>query len=342
MVFLVLAPVLMWSAPARSTVPDAGLRVIRSANPRRRYVRLRLDVEGAGVWGSEISLFDLATGRTVDQVSAGPLSFRAGFDGNRAWSSDATGMPLIEGNADARLDVAALAHFFGRTGPERPVIRPLSATRRTATFRLTYRSLSGPIDVTIERATSRVTAIADRSGVDATEETFHDYRRAGDTIVPYRIDTVNRYGAWHERIRAVEYPQIVPTEAFAPPPEPDDAVLDGVTTIPVNFVRGVPVVPIRIDDGPELHVLFDSGASNFLKPRAAQRAGMRPVGNDRTGGMGAGMTRERYATAKRLRIGRAELRDQPFSVIDDDSFGSAIDGAIKRAALSFSNLARHR
>jgi hypothetical protein len=328
MVFLALAAVLTWNSPAPRAVPDAGLRVIRSANPRRRYVRLHLDIEGAGVRGSEISVYDLATGRTVDQVTAGPLSFGDGFDGIHVWSTDATGMPLIEGNADALRDVLALAHFLGRTGPERPVIRPLRTTRHEATFRVTYRSLSGPIDVTIERATMRMTRIEDRSGVDTGALYFHDYRRVGDTVIPFRIDTVSRYGAWHERVRAVEYPKDVPAKTFAPPAAPDDATLDGIATIPMRFVRGVPVVPIRIDDGPELWVLFDSGTSNFLKPRAARRAGLRPVGNDRTGGMGAGLSRQRYATAKRLRIGTAELRDQPFSVIDDDSFGTAIDGAI--------------
>ncbi len=287
-----------------------------------------LDIELAGVWGTEISVIDLATGRASDRVSAGPLSGSDGFDGTAVWSADSTGMPLIEGNADSRLDAFAMAHFFGRTGPERPAIRVLHDGGRAVTVRVAYPTLSGPIDVTFERATGRLTEIVDRSGLDVTTARYSEYRRIGDTVVPFRIDTTDRYGPVHERVRAVEYPDALPAKSFSPPAEPHDVLLDGVTTIPMQVIDGVPVVPIHIDGGPELHVLLDSGASNYLKPRAAQEARLHLVGNNLTGGMGAGTARERFTTVRELRIGSAELRDQPFSVIDDDSFGPSVDGAI--------------
>jgi hypothetical protein len=323
-----LAAALAPRLTTQAIVPDAALRIVRSANPHRRYVRLHLDIELAGRRGTEISVIDLATGRSSERISAGPLSGGDGFDGTVVWSADSTGMPLIEGNADERLDVFAAAHFFGRTGPERPGIRVLRSAGGTITVRVAYRALPGPIDVTIDRATGRLTEIVDRSDPDVTATRFSDYRRIGDTVLPFRIDTTDRYGPVHERVRSVEFPNALPAKTFSPPPEPNDVALDGIATIPMRLLDGVPVVPIRINGGPELHVLLDSGASNFLKPRAARKAGLQPIGNDLTGGMGPGTARERYTTARRLRIGTAELRDQPFSVIDDDVFGSTVDGAI--------------
>jgi hypothetical protein len=127
-------------------------------------------------------------------------------------------------------------------------------------------------------------------------------------------------------VRAVELVATVPGDAFNPPPPPQDVTLDGTTTIPMEMRRSRPIVPIRIDDGPVLHVLFDTGGSNDVTPSVARRLHLYAVGDSRYGGFGAGAVSLRYATAKRLRIGSAELRDQPFAVIP--GFDAGIDGTI--------------
>jgi hypothetical protein len=118
----------------------------------------------------------------------------------------------------------------------------------------------------------------------------------------------------------------VADDAFDPPPPPQDTVLDGVTSVALEMRRGHPVVPIRIDDGPVLHVLFDTGASNDVTPDVARRLHLHVVGDGKAGGFGAGLVSRRYTTAARVRIGDAELRDQPFAVIPGDNDG--LDGTI--------------
>jgi len=86
------------------------------------------------------------------------------------------------------------------------------------------------------------------------------------------------------------------------------------------------VVPIRIDQGPTLNVLFDSGSTNYLSPRAARLLGLPLEGSAKSGGFGAGTVDERYTVARRLRIGRAQLSNIPFSVLDDGARDT--DGAI--------------
>jgi hypothetical protein len=75
-----------------------------------------------------------------------------------------------------------------------------------------------------------------------------------------------------------------------------------------------------------LHVLFDTGASNDITPDVARRLHLKVVGDGKAGGFGAGVVSRRYTTAARVRIGDAELRDQPFAVIPGDKDG--LDGTI--------------
>jgi len=322
---LALAATVAFARPPHAPIaPD--VRVIRAEDTTQRYVRLLQDLDVDGVRGTETSLVDVATGRFVEHVSAGPLSSGDGFDGTRTWSSDATGMAIVEGNAQARLDSLAWAHFVGRRGPEHPVMSTKRNARGDVVVRLRYPALSAPIVVTLDRHTGFVREIEDDSGGEATRTRYWDYRRVHGVVVPFRQELATRFGVARERVRSVEAVATVPVDVFDPPPPPHDAVLDGTTSIPMEMRRGHPVVPIRIDDGPVIHVLFDTGAANDVTPSVARRLHLHVVGDGKAGGFGAGVVSRRYTTVKRLRIGGAELRDQPFAVIPGDNDG--IDGTI--------------
>lgn len=318
------ATVALARPPHAVSTPD--VRVIRSLDATRRYVRLLQDIDVDGVRGTETSLVDLATGRFAERVSAGPLSSGDGFDGMRAWSSDATGMAIVEGNAQARLDSLAWAHFVGRRGPEHPITTTSRSARGDVVVRLRYPTLSAPIVVTLDGATGLVREIEDDSGGEATRSRFTDYRRVNGVVVAFSQEITTRFGIARERVRSVEPVATVTDDAFDPPPPPQDVTLDGTTSVPMAMRRGHPIVPIRIDDGPVLHVLFDTGASNDVTPSVARRLHLDVVGAGKAGGFGAGVVSRRYTTARRMRIGNAELRDQPFAVIAGDDDG--IDGTI--------------
>ena len=310
-------------AAAPSAEPEPRLLLAASDSPR--YVRIAADVRGSGVRGTEELLIDRLTGRTVDHVDAGPLTSTDGFDGKRAWHADATGMPMVIGNAASRRDALAWAHLFGRSGPEHPTVTRISRRGRAELVRLRYPGLSGRLEVTVDAG--RVVRVLDQTAVDPVVTVFGDYRRVRGVLAPFAIDEHSPFATWHYRVRRIAFPPSLPATAFAPPRPPDDARLDGVTTVPMRIAEGVPVVPIRIDGGPVLHVLFDSGSTNYLTPAAARRVHLRAVGEDRTGGVGALLVRERFTTVHRLEVGAAVLADQPFGIIDDAP-GPGIDGAI--------------
>ena len=273
-----------------------------------------------------MSLYDLATGRGTERVDAGMLSYSDGFDGRQVWHADATGMPVVESNAVNRLDALAMAHFYGRRGPERPVVRPLRATPATVVLRLTYRSLPEPLDVSLNARTALVERIEDPTDGTPVKITFSDYRVAARAVMPFSARLTAPERTISEHVVSVEELHTIPASAFAPPAPPNDTALEGITSVAMRIDDDRPIIPVRIDGGPTLHMLLDSGSVNVLATAAARRLHLVLAGADKTGGIGAGLETQRFTRANRLEIGAAVLRRQPFAVMDSVERGT--DGAI--------------
>lgn len=293
--------------PLASAVSD--LTVIRNVpgSPPPRYVRLRLDVTAYGIPGRGEILVDRTSGRFVRRFDAGPVSEREGWDGVRPWRTDASGMPRVEGNVD-----------------ERGVIRAWSRLLAAPSDARCDCGSRAP-EVTADPATGRPASVALHVGEQTVHVTFGDYRRAGALLVPFLLVATSANGTWSARVRAVETPSAVAHDAFAPPPAPHDATLHGVTSVALTAGLPVPVVPVTVN-GAALHFLLDTGGQNAITPAAAERAGLHVVGAGTVGGAGAGLAKVQFATARVLRVGGAELRAQPFIVLDLP--GSGLDGII--------------
>jgi Aspartyl protease len=315
---------------AFGTGPDIRLIRIVPGVPRPRFVRLRFDAVVLGIRGTDELLVDLANGRFAERTEAGPASGSQGFDGVRAWSADATGLAEIADRAEDRSLLLAMSYLLA--GPPRvaPSVGVLSAAPRFVSERLRYPGLARPIDVRIDRATGRLARAELRAGPTRTTLTVDAYRAAGNLVVPARIRSRSDSGDARETLRAVELPRSVPKDAFAPPRPPNDTFIEGMTTVPLAMYPDGPVVTIRVDDGPPLHVLVDTGSSYALTTSAARRSKLQLVGRATSGGIGPRLIPTRLARAKRVRIGGAELRNQPIEVIAgrDLADGGRTDGMI--------------
>jgi aspartyl protease len=323
LVAVTAALALLAPPPPASAASDvrtiSGLPVIGAAvgTKQPRYVRLRLDVTAYGVPGHGEIVVDRTLGRFVRRFDAGPVSEREGWDGVHAWRADATGMPRIEGNVDERGVIRAWARLLSPA----PAGAPCDCGSRVP-------------DVTTDPARGRVTSVALHVGSDTQHTSFGDYRRTGTLVVPFAIENSSENGTWTARVRAVETPQTLAPNAFAPPPEPHDATLSGVASVPLVAGLPLPVIEESIDHGPPLRCLLDTGGQNVISPSAAQRAGLTVVGAGTVAGGGAGLANVRYANARSVRVGTAELRDQPFLVLD---FG---DGALFDCVAGYELFAR--
>jgi len=324
---LALAFVALSSSDVASQAAEPAIpRVATLVGPGPRFVVTQSDAWVDGVAGSATETLDLATGRYAEQIHAGTASYGDGFDGTHRWSNDASGMPVIDDTSDGALDARVWAHLFGRKGPEHLIARALPSDGMHERLRIRYGALTGPVDITLDLPQLHVSRIDDFSGATPSSARYSDYRVAGNAIIPFRTDMANGYSTTRLRVRSVRDLVMVSKRAFAPPAAPRDAELDGITAVPLDLRHHQVIVPIRIDQGPTLEVLFDSGSTNYLSPRAARLLGLPVVGSAKSGGFGAGKVEQRYTLARRLRIGRAELRDIPFNVLDDGSPDT--DGAI--------------
>lgn len=312
---------------AASRDENAVPHVIVSIGPAPRYLRVESDVILDGVAGKLSGLYDLETGRYNETIDAGVLSNRTGFDGFRNWWVDASGMPVIVDTRDDNLLDLVWAHIWGRTGPEHIDVKPLPARRGKTRVRLRYSSLTGPLDVTMQAGTRLIESVDDFSGVTTESDLFYDYRRVGNLMVPFGSVSTTGFGAEQERVRSARSLSSVNERVFSPPEPWRGDVLVGVTSVPMERLKqlGQIVLPVRVDDGPVMHFVFDSGSTNYLSPSAARLLQLPVVGDAKSGGIGAGVVAERYTMVKRLRIGEAEMANIPFAVLDD---GFGFDGTL--------------
>ncbi|MGD1067607.1 MAG: retropepsin-like aspartic protease [Vulcanimicrobiaceae bacterium] len=287
-----------------------------------RYLRMQLAVVVYGVRGTGELLIDRATGRFVRRLDAGPASEREGWDGERAWRADPSGMPRIEGNLDQRDAIRAFADAFVRLPPGARVERAADGTERVR-----IPDVARGIDVVRDPVSGLVTAIVRYPGATRDRTSFADQRIVDDLVVPFALTDVSVNGVWHADVVGLTTPSQVAASAFAPPPPPHDTSLAGTTSIALDPSFDLPVLRVRVNGGPPLRFLLDTGGQNVITPAAAARCGLQVVGAGTVDGTGPGLASIQFATARTEQIGGALLRNQPFVVLD---LGAAlpVDGIV--------------
>ncbi|HEX3463479.1 MAG TPA: retropepsin-like aspartic protease [Candidatus Elarobacter sp.] len=304
MVILALAIAAVFAAGS----PPAVVRPAENAAHAARYVRLALDVTAYGVAGHGEILVDRATGRYVRRFDAGPVSEREGWDGTRAWRADATGMPRVQGNVDERAAIVTWSELLAPEAGAMAHEHPSRAPEITA------------------GAAGEITSVVRHIGHSTERTAFAEYRAASGFDVPFAMTDTSDNGTWTARTTGVQTPRSIAPDAFAPPPEPHDAVLRGVTAVTMQGRTDLPLIAVSVNGAP-LRFLLDTGGQNVITPDAARRAGMEILGEGTVGGAGAGLAKIRFATARSVRVGGAEMRDQPFIVLDLGPAGR-VDGIV--------------
>jgi hypothetical protein len=288
----------------------ANPTILRSASATApRFVRVRLDVTAYGIAGRGEILVDRTTGRFVRRFDAGPVSEREGWDGTHAWRADATGMTRVQGNRDER---AAIVDWSRLLGPGDAAAREHPAQ---------------PAEISADPASGEVTRMVRHIGHQTERTSFADYRTANGFMLPFTITDASENGAWVAHVLGVDTPRAIGDAAFAPPAEPRDwSLRGGESVVPIGRTD-LPIVPVSVNGGPVLHFLLDTGGQNVITPDAARRAGIEPMGEGSVGGAGAALAKIRFASARSVRVGGAEMRDQPFLVLDLGA-NAPVDGII--------------
>ncbi len=178
-----------------------------------------------------------------------------------------------------------------------------------------------PATLSIDTRTHLIDSVAIRTPITTDLTTFADYRQAGALVLPYAIAFSSTYEpANADRIEVTRYaimPRVNAADFARPAARQSARMLGGTgsTTVPIVLEGRQLLVWASIDGRPAMPFILDTGGHAILDTVAAKTLGLRAAGAGVSGGAGAGTIALQYARIRSVRIGDAELLDQPFLVI---------------------------
>ena len=250
------------------------------------------------------------------------------YDGKTVWSRDISGgvHPYDSWYPQAR---ALTDAYITR----RAYLNPQSAgaigcsgfntenDKRVALVRVTPRG-GIPAVLAIDSQSGLLASVSVRTPISTDVTSFADYRQVGGIVLPFEISSgtlfepangykfnVARY-ALTERVAAADFQKPRSLERMR--------MLGGerAITVPIVLEGRQLLVWASVNGRAAMPFILDTGGHAILDSVAARRLGLRGVGGGASGGAGAGTVAERYTRVGSVRVGNAELVDQPFVIID--------------------------
>jgi PDZ domain/Aspartyl protease len=178
-----------------------------------------------------------------------------------------------------------------------------------------------PATLSIDTRTHLIDSVAIRTPITTDLTTFADYRQVGALVLPFSIAFSSAYEpANADRIEVTRYaiaPRVNAADFARPAARESARMLGGTgsTTVPIVLEGRQLLVWASIDGRPAMPFILDTGGHAILDTVAAKALGLRAAGAGVSGGAGAGTIALQYARVKSVRIGDAELLDQPFLII---------------------------
>ncbi len=245
------------------------------------------------------------------------------FDGTSDWAQDISGGVRRVDSPYARSEAVTDA-YLARRG----YFNPGDTASRTCVgasddvIRIRVQPRGGiPAELAIDARSHLLASISERAPLGITVLRYTDYREVGDVVLPFSIQsgtqtspdddyavTVARY-ALSARVDASD---------FARPVQPDDARIVGAGTtsmVPLVLEGRQLLVWVAIDGHVPMPFILDTGGHAILTRQAAVALSLRGSGGGESGGSGAGTIATQYTRVRSIRIGDAEVTDQPMLII---------------------------
>jgi hypothetical protein len=178
-----------------------------------------------------------------------------------------------------------------------------------------------PAELAIDDKTYLLQSITERMPLSTRVTAYADYRTVGNVVLPFSISSgtqsnpsddyafsVTRY-VLSARAREVDFEKPLPA---------NDAVMLGgatSTTVPMLLEGRQLMIWASINGRAQRPFILDTGGHAILTTSAARTLGLRGNGAGTSGGSGTGTIAVQYARVKSIRIGGAELLNQPILVI---------------------------
>ena len=178
-----------------------------------------------------------------------------------------------------------------------------------------------PAVLAIDRRTHLLDSVSIRTPISTDVTTYGDYRQVGEIVLPFTISSASLFEPENGyRIDVTRYriARSVNVADFRRPAADEKARMRGnarFTTVPIALEGRQLLVWASIDGHTPIPFILDTGGHAILDTVAAKQLGLRGAGSGVSGGSGSGTIALQYTRVHSVRIGDAELLDQPFLVI---------------------------
>lgn len=200
-------------------------------------IEMRGRLSGGGAEGSSNRIDDLANGRFLERSTIAGETEARGYDGRRAWSTDAAGQVRIEAGASvaqaiseayrARRAYWLSPHLSGERRLQPPAVENGHAYD---VVRITPPG-GAPFDLWIGREDHLPAKMVEDRGFYIETDRYSDYRPVHGVLIPYQVD--QSQGDDHQSVTEAQVAIDGPTRAAAfgpPPPPPPDFELPKAPT----------------------------------------------------------------------------------------------------------------
>ena len=250
-----------------------------------------------------------ASGRFAETINLGTLSMATGFDGRLAWSRDFSGASHYLNSDFARRLATSEAWLIAH----------LACTRRVGTDVLHFTPSGGAsMELTYDRRTGRL----DRAMLQYPENRLIHHYADWREVAPGRFLPFSQRDEdpedESETVYKVNHVARVKSASFAPPPLPHDSRIigGGSTTIPFeDDSRRRVFLSVYLNGKGPFAFELDNGGHFILTEETAAALGLAPEGSFTSTGAGNEVRHGGYARIARLRVGDAEMVNQPAKVM---------------------------
>jgi PDZ domain/Aspartyl protease len=269
---------------------------------------------------------DLTRGRYAQRFDVAVVGASSEiFDGTTVWVQDISGgVHALDADFPRRHAVTS-AYLTSRA-----YLDPASPARLTCSvagdgsgaFVVRAQPSGGtPVDLRFGATSHLLESTSERLPTTTQVTRYDDYRRVADVVLPYEI----RSGTLAEpadgfdfEVHGYRFAARPQAGDFARPRETRPAVmLGGATssTVPAKIEGRQLFVWASINGHAPMPFILDTGGHAILTTGAAKTLGLRGSGAGESGGSGAGTIALQYTRARSIRLGQAQLNDQPLLII---------------------------
>jgi hypothetical protein len=282
----------------------------------------------SGLRGSAQFDDDLVRGRYARRFQIAVMGSSAEiFDGSTIWVQDISGgvhphdSPYARDQSVTNAYLARRGYFGQRSPPSLTCLGTRVANNRFQVVIRVQPNDGSPAELAIDAETHLLASITQRAPLERSVVTYSDYRAVDGVVLPFSVSsgtakdpaddyafTVTRYELLRAA-RSADFSKPVAREAVR--------MLGGATstTVPMMLEGHQLMVLASINGRTQMPFILDTGGQAILTTLAARSLGLAAVGAGEGGGSGAGTISTAFTRVRSVRIGSAELFDQPFLVI---------------------------